>query len=251
MKRQINQWFSDRYSNKANVQDNIISLLIYRLSFPLATAFIKARLTPNRITTLSLLFTILAFFALVIDKGWILFCLFWVIAVLFDFCDGTVARMTNRVSQSAFRYDHMTDLFKLCLLILGTGLRYNDYVIWALAFSSAFFFMYFVVLSHDLKSAVIRAKGVESNTRTAGAESRIRERYWITRLMSRFGAFDSFVAVYRNLYVICGTVSSHSLLLFLVLPFGREFAFWLFLYLSIILLISIRSRIKLLLTMQR
>ena len=105
MKKIINRIFSEKYVTPGA---NVIQLLMYRIAYPFAVLLNKLHLSPNQITTQSLVFSILAFIALIYDEGWVWFSIFWGVSLLLDFCDGTVARMANKVSKTAFRYDHMS-----------------------------------------------------------------------------------------------------------------------------------------------
>jgi len=109
----INRIFSAQYVNKEAAKNNIIVYILGRFSYPFSVVFAKIGVTPNQITTLSSLLAILSSLALVYDDGWKLFVLFWSLSLLLDFCDGTVARMTDQVRKTAFRYDHTSDLFKI------------------------------------------------------------------------------------------------------------------------------------------
>lgn len=129
-KKLVDRVFSDEF---VHADVNIVQLVMYRSAYPFAVFLKNLRLSPNLITTLSLIFSILAFAALAFDEGWAWFSVFWGMAVLLDFCDGTVARMTNKLSKQAFRYDHMSDLFKIFLLFLGAGFRYDTGLVWAVA----------------------------------------------------------------------------------------------------------------------
>ena len=129
--------FSGRY---IQAEVNIVQLVMYRFAYPFAVLLNRLGMSANLITTLSLVCSLLAFSALAFDDGWRWFTIFWGTSVLLDFCDGTVARMSDSVSKSAFRYDHMSDLIKISLVIMGAAVRYDDLVIWLLAFAASFLF---------------------------------------------------------------------------------------------------------------
>lgn len=251
MNKIIGRIFSEKYVNHAAVVDNIILLLMYRFTYPFAALLNKLHLSPNQITTQSLVFAIFSFAALVFDDGWILFSVFWGMTVLLDFCDGTVARMANKVSKSAFRYDHMSDLFKISLIILGVGLRYDDYLVWPLAFSVSFVFMYGDALNRELRFTKLLAKTQQSSTASEVSSSpnvRLRERH---RIVAWVVKCDYLLKIYKNTYAALFTVNGHTLLLFFIFPFGSDYAFWGFSYLILIQLWAIRSRIATLVVMRR
>lgn len=251
MKKLIDSLFSDKYANHRAVESNFVLLLMYRLAYPFAFLLNKFGLSPNIITTLSLAFSTIAFIALFRDEGVILFSIFWSVAVLLDFCDGTVARMANKVSKSAFRYDHMSDLFKIPLIILGAGLRYNDYLVWTLAFSASFLFIYLAVLNHELgyiRKRTEEAKQASVCEGSATQSPRLRERYRIVAwIIKRKLVYQIIV----NLRTLLLTINGHMLLLFFLLPLSIKFAIWALSYLIFISLFGIRLRIATLFKMQR
>lgn len=247
----INRIFSDKYVNHGAVVGNVLLLLMYRFAYPFAYILYKLGLSPNQITTQSLVFTILAFFSLVYDEGWGFFCFFWGGAVLLDFCDGTVARMTNNISKSAFRYDHMSDLFKLSLIMLGTGLRYDQTMIWALALSATFCFMYFSVLNHEIASISRYAEktaNLSKNGEIPLQGSRLRDR---NRIIAWVVKYNWVGKVFWNSYSALLTINGHTLLLFFLLPLGSKFATVFFCYLILVSLVNIRSHIVVLNNMKR
>jgi phosphatidylglycerophosphate synthase len=207
--QQIRGVFSDRYSNHAAIGNNVLLAWMYRFAYPFAVMLSAMRLSPNQITTLSIAFTIAAAYILATGGDGRLFVLLWGLALLMDFCDGTVARMTNKVRKTAFRYDHTSDLFKFFLIILAVGLRYDDRVIWLFALSALFLFMFYMVINHDLSSVrrqltqtVLSAHHQASDLRLAGRGRRF----------------------FKALYAALMTINGHTLLLMFVFPFGRSFA---------------------------
>lgn len=252
MIKKINQLFSDRYVNRAAVADNFLLAMMYRLAFPFSGMLNKLGCSPNQITTQSLICSIAAFLALVFDPGRTYFVCFWGLTILLDFCDGTVARMTNRVSKIAFRYDHMSDLFKIFLVLFGAALRYDDYWIWALAMCASFFFMYYTVLNHELGSAQKKHRQAAEGKVCVEPESqnyvRLSERYRIAAWLARYGFL---IVLFKNMYSALITVNGHTLLLLLFLAASGNYAVFVFSYLILILLLGIRSRIKQLINIQR
>jgi len=209
----------------------------------------KLHLSPNQITTQSLVFSVLAFIALVYDEGWVWFSVFWGVSVLLDFCDGTVARMANKISKSAFRYDHMSDLFKISLVILGVGLRYNETLVWVMAFSSCFVFMYGDALNREMHTAIkVNRQSTNDSVNSSSSTVRLRDRY---RIVAGLVKHDVLFAIVKNMHAALLTVNGHTLLLFFIFPFGNEFAFWGFTYLILVELWTIRSRIASLIILRR
>ena len=247
----INKIFSDKYVNQVAVVDNIVLLYMYRFAFPFSVFLKTLNLSPNIITTLSFLFSTGALIALIYDDGWALFASFWGASLLLDFCDGTVARMTNNISKSAFRYDHNSDLIKIYLIIIAVGVRYDDYLVWVFSLSSLFFIMYYTILNHDL-GCITKNTSKENSTVNVNELSvsthRLRDRY---RIISWLVTYNSLIVLYKNLFNAMFTINGHTLLLFFLFPFGTESAIFVFLYLIFLSLIGIKSRISTLLSINR
>lgn len=252
MKRIIDRIFSDQYVNHGAVAKNVLLLVMYRFAYPFAVLLNTLHLSPNQITSSSLVFSIFSFIALVLDDGWVLFTAFWGVTVLLDFCDGTVARMSNRVSKSAFRYDHMSDLFKISLVILGTGLRYDNYHIWVLAFSACFLFMYGDTLNHVLEYTAKHPPKLQGTLSSQSVSCtpyvRFRDRYRIAAWLVKY---RTLISIGENAYAALLSVNGHTLLLFLLFPLGEELASWGLAYLVFVLVWNIRSRMALLIPMRR
>jgi phosphatidylglycerophosphate synthase len=92
-------------------------------------AVVATRLTPNTLTVLQLVLTI--------PVAWLLWhgSLIWggvaMLAVAsLDFVDGTVARLTNRITKAGGYLDSMMDRFVDVLLLLPLLLRYDNTMLW-------------------------------------------------------------------------------------------------------------------------
>lgn len=247
MLKLIDRIFTDKHANHAAIGDNYLLMLMYRFASPFAVFLHRLGMTPNWITTWSLTFSLLAFIALAFDEGWGWFAAFWGMSVLLDFCDGTVARMSDGVSKVAFRYDHMSDLFKIALVILGVGLRYDETMVWLLAFSLCFAFLYSDLLNRELYFVnKMRATNNSSQKPNTGKRS-----VAIARIANLLSKNRTLYSVAKSIWVGLFTFNGHTLLLFFVFPLGVEFVILAFIYLTLICLIAIRSRICLLRSMLR
>lgn len=238
--------FNDEYANKQNTVDNYLMLVMYRFSYPFSFLLYKLKFTPNQITTCSLVFSMLAAWALAYDSGWIWFTAFWWLSVLLDFCDGTVARMSNSVSKAAFRYDHMSDLFKLSLLFLAVAIRYDDVDVWVISFATTFIFLYFNILNMELAGIYRRKPKTVHSELPAGTRS--RDRYKLIGWLVRHERLYFFV---KSVYAAVVTVTGHTLLLFFLLPINKEMAIGVFAYLILVMTFGIQSRIRTLLSIER
>ena len=259
MRKMIDRIFSDKYVNHEAVVGNTVLLLMYRFAYPFAVLLCKLRWSPNQITTQSLGFSILAFIALIYDEGWVWFSVCWGMTVLLDFCDGTVARMTDSVSKQAFRYDHMSDLFKIFLLFLGTGIRYESNLVWMVSSSVLFIFMYYTLLNHEIRHVkrLLEKNGPvsESNGDAAispveqvAVQKRIRDRYPIVAWVAKH---DLLFDVVKKIGVPLATINGHTLLLFFLLPMGPEISVGVFIYFGLMALVAVRAHIARLFALPR
>ena len=74
-------------------------------------------MTPNILTTLSIVFGFIAAYQILRDRLW-LAAIFWIIAYYFDCADGKFARKYNMVSKFGDLYDHLGDLVKVIAVLL-------------------------------------------------------------------------------------------------------------------------------------
>lgn len=126
----LSRVFSDRYVNEAAIGSNLLLLAMYRFAYPFSVLLIGLRLSPNFITTLSLLCALLAALALALAEGTVIFAAFWGLTVLLDFCDGTVARMFG-LYQGIWRFASLPDLQRLVRAI-GAVAVLGPVVVWLL-----------------------------------------------------------------------------------------------------------------------
>lgn len=226
--------FADRYANHQAIGNNFLLLVMYRFAHPFALAFKRLHLTPNHVTTLSGLSAVAAFAALILCESAIPFALLWGTSLLLDFCDGTVARMTNQVSRSAFRFDHLSDLAKISLIILGAGIRYDDLTMWVLSSAAIFLFMYYSVLNQELKGVRGKLGIAASSSLSATTPEREIRKSFQSRLPFPL----------RVIYVPLATINGHTLLVFLALPFGPVGAGCALAYLMAVSALGTATRIR-------
>jgi phosphatidylglycerophosphate synthase len=104
--------------------DNPIDNILYRLSDAANPLFYKLRLTPNMITTLSMLFTILATLA-ILSNCPLLFVILYLVSYFFDVADGSYARRYKMTSKFGDLYDHIKDIIGFCLICYVLFIRYR------------------------------------------------------------------------------------------------------------------------------
>ena len=250
--------FSDRYVNKAATVDNAFLLGMYRFVYPFAYQLNRFGLTPDQITTLSLLSAVLGFISLATDADPFWFWLCWGCMILFDFCDGTVARMSNRVSTRAFRYDHMGDIFKIFLVVLGAALRFNDQQLWILGAIFVFVYPYSEIVAHDLKYRLERTPKVAADVHALIEFSPAQDEVPRPRLRERIPLIGLMVkktpwlhSAIRQAYICVTTFNGQTLLVFLALPVGGWVAKVTLLYVLALIFKSCLVDIKLLWQMPR
>ncbi len=102
----------------------IIKPLDARVAKWLMQRLVDTPVTPNHLTTLRLLFGLLAGVGLAIGDFLYanLGALCFVLSSFLDHCDGELARLTGNMSQSGHYYDLISDALVNTVLFLGTGL---------------------------------------------------------------------------------------------------------------------------------
>ena len=119
-----------------------MQIIRYAIGYYLAKIFQKLGISPNGVSILSLFLGLFACYAL-IQKDLKYFYLFWSFSYAFDYADGTLARITNKIGKRAFRVDHMCDQVKIISILLGIGIYYNHTELWILSFlTSTIFLLY-------------------------------------------------------------------------------------------------------------
>lgn len=91
------------------IYDNPIDNIIINICKHLAPSFKKLAFTPNKLTTLSVLFTILCI-KFLFERKYKLAALCYLINYFFDCFDGYYARNYNMTSKLGYYYDHITDI---------------------------------------------------------------------------------------------------------------------------------------------
>lgn len=102
----------ERYDE--NPIDNLFLDLSEQISIKLKTF----EITPNTITTISLIFGVLSFIALV-NHFYITSASLFLMAYFFDCLDGHYARKYNMCTEIGDYYDHVSDILKAALILLG------------------------------------------------------------------------------------------------------------------------------------
>ena len=94
--------------------DNLVYIPVEKL----APVFHNYGITPNQITTISIVFGISAAY-FIYNRRFGLGALCFALAYLFDCLDGYVARKYNMVTKFGDMYDHVSDIFKIIIVLLA------------------------------------------------------------------------------------------------------------------------------------
>ena len=237
----LNIFFSSEYANKNAIVGNVLSLLLYKLAHPSALLFARLSIKPDLITWLSFLFTGLAVTFLFRENEPIYFVIFWLISLHLDFADGTLARMTKKVSKSAFRLDHMTDLIKLFIVFISLGIFYNTLTTWILVCVTVFALMYSEILSHEIKHYLKKA----AENKVEFSEATFIESKWLK--IAGISKSKFLLTFLRNINSVFFSISGHTLLFFCITPFGLIYASIFLFYFTIICIYGI---IRLIITLR-
>ena len=192
-----------KYANNQAINNNIIMAILYLIAYPTIKIFVFFSIKPNFITSLSLLFSFIAIFTL-LNHQIFYFVIFYFISVHLDFCDGPVARITSRVSRSAFNYDHLSDLLKFAITIISIAFFYNKLIYWFVSSLAITTFLFFVITNHELSYF---SKKVKSEIYDKSFQNKQRLKIIITHLR-----------------IIITTISGHTVLGLIILPLNYNIA---------------------------
>lgn len=166
---------------------NFLQHILYKISYPFSLVFSSLGLTPNTITCLSFF---LCFFSgfFIIKNYHELFLICWYLSHFLDYCDGTLARITNNTTKILLRVDHLSDLIKLQITLISLSIYYSNIGVWICFSVFNIIFWISEILSEQYK--------FESKTNNK------------TPINSKFKS-----KVLKNIYNIFFTFDGHSLFL--------------------------------------
>lgn len=139
--KKVNKKYTKSIQSIKYISKNILFFLRRKMSIPekdecpidnlmnsganrISPTFKKLGFTPNQITTLSLIFGLLAILALW-KKCLVAFLLLYIISYFFDCMDGTYARRYHMTSEIGDWYDHVKDVVVGILIIIVLVLRFS------------------------------------------------------------------------------------------------------------------------------
>jgi phosphatidylserine synthase len=105
----------DKRSKNYDIVDKSIHKFI---TYPILPILVKLNLTPNFITTISLICGIISF-VLISSDNYICGSLFFMLRYILDCLDGPVARLTKKTSEFGDIYDHCVDWFTFVLFYIS------------------------------------------------------------------------------------------------------------------------------------
>jgi hypothetical protein len=226
-----------KYANKSSILNNPVQKLLYILAYPIAIIAKKTGFKPNDLTIFSFIFTGLAFIAL-FKKNLDSFILFWFIAFILDYADGTLARLINLKGKTALRIDHISDLLKILIIFLGFGLFYNDQTVWVLIFLSSSLYLFYTVLNHEL-NWINNFKTLTINYPKKNKKITIKYKDKINLLFRNLIKSTVIGELIMVIISIFFRINGHTLLIFFLIPQNISLAFISLVY--FIILIILRS----------
>lgn len=100
---------------------------IHRLVRPMVEPFVDSPITPNQVTTLRLVFGLSAAAACMAGPTWIgIGGALFLISMLLDRADGTLARLSGKKSSFGHRYDLVSDAVCNAIIFIGLGIGLRD-----------------------------------------------------------------------------------------------------------------------------
>lgn len=147
---------------RGELAENPIIWVFYRISYPLAFLLWRLKFSANFVSSLSLITGLAAAFFLVATRNLALFAATWVFAMVLDFCDGMVARMSGTANTSAFKLDHFLDLIKISLVTLAVGMYWDSNEITMILLLSTQIIFIFLVLNQMPFKSLNTGSGTES-----------------------------------------------------------------------------------------
>jgi phosphatidylglycerophosphate synthase len=215
---------------------NPLLKLLYLSAYPISIVFRKLGFTPNFITLCSFVLSIIAFYSLCVDKIYN-FIFFWYLSYIFDFVDGTLARMTGNERTTALRVDHLSDLIKIALILLGLGIYFQDLYIWVILFISTTLFFFYAVLNHDL-SAV---KKINASKNHKGASNIVKNTIVNQSRVPNRSLRQTFSIYFKNTFFV---IDGHTLIIFFFIPISKTVAFSFLGYFCLVLIYQSTCRIR-------
>ena len=221
--------------NQSSVADNPLAAILYLIAYPFALIFKKLGIKPNLVSLISFVLTLCAVASSCIENIY-LYSLFWVFSFLFDFADGTLARMTNNIGKTALRVDHTFDLFKFSTLFFGFGIHFNSLTIWTLSFFSLAGYLLYTIFNHEVRfysklnliSDISPSNSNNVPPHFSGVSSSINN---VKNLVNSNSLLRKLTLIILKSFT---TLDAHIVIVFLLIPINYTFALFLLSYFLIL-----------------
>jgi len=202
--------------------ENIIQLIVYKIAYGVSLLFKLLKVTPNQITLISLLLNFVSCYFLY-NEQIKYFIIFWYVSHFLDYCDGTLARMTDNKTKILLRVDHFSDLIKISLTFSFVSFYYSVVDIWILNtfFLVIFFISQLLGLEFTNKNKIIKEK----------QNSLLKEG-----------------SIFRNIYNIFFTFDGHTLFIIGFMFVSIDFARIIYVYLILLCFKTLITPLKFLIT---
>jgi hypothetical protein len=156
------------FYNKATDTVPLLKFL-YFISIPVAKILVKTNLTPTHITHMSNLSSLLSLYFLYSSNN-LLFFIFQLLALVFDICDGMIARAKKLSTVFGSFYDHFSDFLKVILTLAIVGFINNSTVVWGLCFFISTLFLMNLLVNSFIKYKKVLIKQNVKKTESARDE---------------------------------------------------------------------------------
>ena len=217
--------------------NNLIIWILSKLALPISKIFIKFKFSPNFISVLSFILMIISCF-FIIEENFMMFLLTFISSIILDFCDGQVARISNKINQSKFNLDHFFDIIKISFIYLSFGILLNQFYSWLFIFLSYFLFSFNIYL-HGIVGNLkeISKKKLKKNSKKF--------------MFFRYFHMNFFLMVLKFIIPILFTFNAHSLLLILLILIDIEMIYFIFTYFNLVFIYRIIKNSNMLLKIRK
>ena len=219
------------FFNRA-ADNNLTMLGMYYLAYPLVILFEKLKFKPNTVTLFSTIFGIISVFFLIKINSLKYFMLFFFLSQLLDHVDGTLARKTNQINKSKIDIDHLSDLFKVTITLIGFAYFFNLSIIWILCIIS----LIFLFLHEYLRMRNKTKSQIKRKYKKNSEKNLIRDSFPIARFLYSIPFFGE---VLKFSYRFCTTLQSQTVLTLIIAPINEYFCIGVLLYLIFVIKFTI------------
>ena len=199
---------------------NYLQYVIYKLARKVSLFFSFLKLHPNHISVLSFILCFLSCYFLLRKNDITAFTIIWLFSHFLDYCDGTLARITNKKTKILLRVDHTLDLIKFSFVVFSISSFYGNEIIYA-------------VVSYSIIFSLLMKEIFDLNVKI----DRIRREHFQNNFHKNYVVRTSIKKnkLLNNLYNILFTFNGHTLF-FLPLALNNEYGIYMLIYILLLLL---------------